>query len=971
MQAKQIRPGVWEFQDQGAKVPVRIYATENLFRKMEEGVFKQAANVAQLPGIQKASLVMPDGHYGYGFPIGGVAAFDLEEGIVSPGGVGYDINCLPGDARILHEHGYTRPVREFEKIFENERIKCMNFTRELKSTEIELFIESKLRDRVYRIKTRGGRELTATGDHPLYTPRGMVPLREASGRIAVYSFQGVPYEKPCNEVIVSERDVLKLQLKKNKKQSIDELKKRDLLPLRYDNEKLPYLLKIIGFVLGDGALYSTGNKGTVWFYGEPRDLELIRGDMKKLGFNPSRVYSRTRDHEISTEYDDVKFTRTEYSFKTTSSSLAALLFAMGVPHGVKAAQDYEVPAWLSKCTLWQKRLFLAALFGAELSTPSTVTKHGYNFYTPVLSMNKKKESLRSGRRFIGQLCKLLREFGVSASPIRERKEIINKKGDMSYRLRLQVSSKPENLIIFWSSLGFEFNEKKRFRSNIAIQYLRLKDNVITERISADRHVKEMKKKSVPVATIYDKFRSKHVNKRFIERSLYEERNTKPRIPSNFPTFEEFLENVTRGLGTTGMVWDEILSKEIIKYNGHVYDFTVRDEHHNFIADNFVVSNCGVRLLATNLTENDIRPRLKAVVDSLFTNIPSGVGSKSKLRISERELDQVSLKGAGWAVEQGLGYEKDLEHMEENGCIKGANPQDVSKRAKDRGRPQLGTLGAGNHFLEVQKVDKIYDKGVAEKFGITSEDQITVMVHTGSRGFGHQIADEYINVMLSAAHRYGIDLPDKELACAPIDSPEARRYLSAMRCGVNYAFCNREIITYWVRESFRNIFRDDCDIQLIYDVCHNIAKFEKHNVDGETKELCIHRKGATRAFASGRAEIPKAYRDVGQPVIIPGDMGTASYVLVGTERAMEETWGSTCHGAGRVMSRHGAIRKFSGTEIQRKLEAKGQVVRATHPKVLAEEASEAYKDIDEVVKSVDLSGISRPIARVVPLGVAKG
>lgn len=382
-------------------------------------------------------------------------------------------------------------------------------------------------------------------------------------------------------------------------------------------------------------------------------------------------------------------------------------------------------------------------------------------------------------------------------------------------------------------------------------------------------------------------------------------------------------------------------------------------------------NCGVRLLTTNLTENVLRPKLKNLVDKLFTTIPSGVGSKSKLRITEQELDQVMLKGARWAVEQGLGYEEDLKHMEENGCIKGANPQNVSGRAKDRGRPQLGTLGAGNHFLEVQKVDRIYDRETAEKFGIHSEDQIVVMVHTGSRGFGHQVADDYIKIMMTASHKYGIKLPDMELACAPLKSTEARKYFSAMYCAVNYAFCNREVITHGVRESFKDTFKEDCDIKLIYDVCHNIAKYEKHRVNGDIKELCVHRKGATRAFPAGREEVPSTYRDVGQPVIIPGDMGTASYVLIGTEKSLDETWGSTCHGAGRVMSRHGAIKQFRGSDIQKRMEARGQVVRATHPKVLAEEASEAYKDIDEVIKSVELSKISKPVARVIPLGVAKG
>lgn len=381
-------------------------------------------------------------------------------------------------------------------------------------------------------------------------------------------------------------------------------------------------------------------------------------------------------------------------------------------------------------------------------------------------------------------------------------------------------------------------------------------------------------------------------------------------------------------------------------------------------------NCGVRLMSTDLTEEDVRPRLKELMGALFENIPSGVGEKSSLRISEKELDEVAVTGARWAVERGLGKKEDLKHMEEEGCIKGADPSKVTKKAKDRGRPQIGTLGAGNHFLEVQKVDKILDYETAKKFGIKEAGQITVMIHCGSRGFGHQIADDYIKVMLPAARKYGIKLPDAELACAPLDSKEGKDYMAAMCCGVNYAFCNREVITHGVRETFNKIFPGS-DMPLVYDVCHNIAKYEEHTIDGINKMLCVHRKGATRAFAAGRKEIPEAYRETGQPVIIPGSMGSSSYILVGTQTAMDETFGSTCHGAGRTMSRQGAIRKFNGKDIQKKMESDGKVVYATNPAVLAEEAAEAYKDIDEVIKSVETAGISRTIARVVPIGVAKG
>ncbi|ODS42666.1 MAG: RNA-splicing ligase RtcB [Candidatus Altiarchaeales archaeon IMC4] len=376
-------------------------------------------------------------------------------------------------------------------------------------------------------------------------------------------------------------------------------------------------------------------------------------------------------------------------------------------------------------------------------------------------------------------------------------------------------------------------------------------------------------------------------------------------------------------------------------------------------------NCGVRLLTTDLTVDEIRPKLHELVDGLFNNIPSGVGSEGKLRLNESDLEGACMGGSRWAVEQGFGLKEDLDHTEENGSIAGADFSKMSDRAKKRGKPQLGTLGSGNHFLEIQSVDKIFDADVAKKFGITKEGQVTVMVHCGSRGLGHQVADDYIKIMLSAAKKYGIKLPDSELACAPLESREASDYLAAMYCAVNYAFANRQIITHWVRETFDRILKTD--VKLVYDVCHNIAKFEEHDIG----EVCVHRKGATRAFAAGRKEIPSAYRDTGQPVIVPGDMGTASYVLVGTDTAMSETFGSVCHGAGRLMSRTQAKKEFRGADIKRALEKKGEVIRAKSPEVLAEEVSAAYKDIDEVVRSVETAGLSRAVARVTPLGVAKG
>jgi len=384
-------------------------------------------------------------------------------------------------------------------------------------------------------------------------------------------------------------------------------------------------------------------------------------------------------------------------------------------------------------------------------------------------------------------------------------------------------------------------------------------------------------------------------------------------------------------------------------------------------------NCGIHMLRTGLSAEEVRPKLKPLVNNLFERIPCGVGSKSKIHLNDKQLDEVLTTGAKWAVDNGYGVKADLEHMEENGRMPGAVPSKISQKARKRGKPQLGTLGAGNHFLEVQAVDEIYDEKTAKAFGL-EKGKVTIMIHCGSRGFGHQVATDYLEVHGAAAKKYGIDLPDPQLVCAPTKSEEGQDYFKAMKCAVNYAFCNRQIIGHWVRESFAEVFGrpwEEMKMDTLYDVCHNICKLEEHSVGGSKKEVYVHRKGSTRAFPPGHKDVPKVYRDVGQPVLIAGSMGTASYILKGTEKAMEETFGSTCHGAGRKMSRHAAIKQFYGEDVKRELEAKGEVVRSTHPKILSEESPGAYKDVDQVVESVHQAGISTKVARVVPMGVAKG
>ncbi len=385
-------------------------------------------------------------------------------------------------------------------------------------------------------------------------------------------------------------------------------------------------------------------------------------------------------------------------------------------------------------------------------------------------------------------------------------------------------------------------------------------------------------------------------------------------------------------------------------------------------------NCGVRLVRTNLTEAEVRPRIERLVNELFLSIPSGVGSEGKIRVSEKELGEVMVRGGRWAVEKGYGDAGDVIVTEESGAMRGANPDKVSAKAKKRGIPQLGTLGSGNHFLEVEVVDELYDRDAAKAMGIENIGQVLVLIHTGSRGFGHQICTDYVELLGQAVKKYAISLPDRQLACAPVSSPEGQDYLAAMACAANYAWANRQCILHWVREAFVKVFgksQAELGMRQVYDVCHNIAKIEEYTVNGRKERLCVHRKGATRAFPAGHPDVPESYRSLGQPVLIPGDMGRFSYVALGTEAAMKETFGSTCHGAGRLQSRAAAKRSLRGSDVARALAERGIIVKAENMASLAEEASEAYKDVSEVVEVAHNAGISRKVARARPMGVVKG
>lgn len=381
-------------------------------------------------------------------------------------------------------------------------------------------------------------------------------------------------------------------------------------------------------------------------------------------------------------------------------------------------------------------------------------------------------------------------------------------------------------------------------------------------------------------------------------------------------------------------------------------------------------NCGVRSVTTSLTQADVRPKLHEIVNQLFRDVPCGTGGEGSFKITEKQLDQVLVEGARWAVENGFGCGRDLEFCEANGSLPEADPAAVSDRAKERGRPQLGTLGSGNHFLEIQYVEEIHDRTAAQAMGL-AEDQVVVLIHCGSRGLGHQVCTDHLARMGPAMKKYGISLPDRQLACVPIQSEEGQAYLAAMRASANFAWANRQAILHLVRGAFQKVFGKGVRLDLIYDVCHNIAKRETHVVEGRKVDVLVHRKGATRAFPPGHREIPYAYREIGQPVLIPGSMGTASWILTGAEGAMKEAFGSVCHGAGRVLSRTAARKGHDARQVAKRLEDRGILVRSESREGIIEEIPEAYKNVDEVIEVVHQAGLARKVARLRPMGVIKG
>lgn len=941
---------------QGMKTEGIIFLDKTLEQELELESVRQVANVATLPGIVGNSLAMPDIHTGYGFPIGGVAAFDVEEGIISPGGVGYDINCLSPDTKVLTEHGYWIRIESLMKEFKGERLKIYNQIEGHNDTSTVLFVKKRKpspEEIAVKIITETGRIIEGSKDHPVLTPSGYLKMEDikTGDYVITYPFEGVEYHEK-EGIILDDVD-----FKEENHQVLNYLKKRKLIPLYWNDSVTGILARVVGFAFGDGHLGNLQGRLVISFYGNAQNLSELKKDLKKIGIS-SALYVRERKYSINKVSENYEGMSKSAELRVISRSFVLLLKKLGVPFGKKTEIPYRVPQWIKEAPLWIKRNFLAGLFGADGSILN------FKKFKPLpinLTQTKKAELEENLLNFFKDIKSLLEEFGIYSIIYK-----IKSKNNVTYRLSIVGE---ENIKAFVGKISYEYDLKKKEQSAFGYAYLIRKQWIEDSRKETSIVALETYKYTGSIKKAYNSVEN-FVNRRFFESHVYGNL-VEVRVPEEFPDFKKFIEEFSlKG----GFVKERVITvEEIIPNYSYFYDIGVKDEAHNFIANGVVVHNCGVRLLKSNLTREEVEPKIRELVDLLYTHIPSGVGSTGKIKLSPNDEREVVKKGAIWAVEQGFGDAEDLQRIESYGCLEGADPDAISQKAFERGRAQQGTLGSGNHFLEVQYVAEVYEPEIATVMGLR-KNQVTVMIHTGSRGFGHQICDDYVRVMLQAAKKYGIELPDKELACVPFRSREGQQYFSAMKGAANYAWANRQCLMHWTREVFLKLFKlspKDLGMKVVYDVAHNIAKEEFHLIDGVRRKLIVHRKGATRAFPKGHPELPECYKEIGQPVIIPGDMGRVSFVLVGLEKAMQETFGSTCHGAGRLLSRNQAIKQAKGRSIKQELAERGIIVRSAGKETLAEEMPDAYKDVSNVVDVVHNAGIAKKVVKLKPMGVVKG
>jgi tRNA-splicing ligase RtcB len=934
---EKIREHVWEIpQTGGMRVPARVLASERLLEEIQQDkTLQQLKNTAHLPGVRKYAVCMPDGHQGYGFPVGGVAAIDAENGCISPGAVGYDINCHPFDTSVLLEFGRKRKIGELREEFEHER--AVVPADEPVASGIRLFAESGSRQ-LYEVETAAGDTVRATEDHPFLTPAGMVELRalEPGDTVFTRQFEGLPDERPEEFTLLSESDFAD-----EDSQLVSSLKRNGLLPLESTDEAFSRLLKLVGFHTGSG----TFRGDQTLFYAGPEDLEQIRGDVAALGFTASDISPHERSHEAGGRLTE----RPAHGLRVDAEGLKQLLVRLGAP-AARDESDVTTPAYLGRLPDWQRALYLSALFGAATSTPTT-DRDSLPF--PDLSQIRLAAAADADAQFVREAAGHLNGLGIET----DETDPSGADSPAAERLWLRIGTDPANLIRFLTTVGYRYSHERQKRAALAVHYLKLREETTPQR----EHTAET------TAAVADG--GTPAGEQFVGRSVSGSQERGPR-PSQVH-FEEFCEQTDVRNDLT--VGSTVVSVEEAGEEP-VYDIGVAHDAHAFLADGFVVSNCGVRMLKTDLTYDELEGREAELVDKLFANVPSGLGGGGVYEGSTRDVEAILERGMDWAIEEGYAVESDLARCEDEGRRPEADASTVSKEAKDRGTNQIGSLGSGNHFLEVQRVTDIYRENVAADFGLET-DQIVVLVHCGSRGLGHQVCTDYLREIEQTHQGLLAQLPDKELAAAPAGSQLAEDYYTAMCAAINFAWVNRQLITHQTRQVFGQVFDRrpaDLGMELLYDVAHNIAKREVHDVDGTDEELFVHRKGATRAFPAGRPEVPAAYRGVGQPVIIPGSMGAGSYVLRGGEQSMSETFGSTAHGAGRLMSRTQAKQEYWGEDVVDDLREQDHVyVKAQSGATVAEEAPGVYKNVDEVVRVSDALGVGDRVARTFPVCNIKG
>ncbi len=979
---KKIDDFTWEIPTtykKGMQVPARMIANETLLQNFDAGVFDQITNVACLPGIQKHALCMPDGHWGYGFPIGGVAAFDVNEGVISPGGIGFDINCVSGDTKILLHHGCYKKIKDFDRNFSQDFISLMNLKDNKKhSSQALLFMKKIPTTKVFQITTACGETLTLTEDHPLYTGEDMVcagKLKEGDA-VVIHPFSGVEYEKPSSRIIVDEETIKTIVGDRPK--LIQTLRDKNLLPLRENSPHFPILTKLLGFLTGDGWLgkyHNKRRKQDVWSMraiGAVDDLKEIQKDLALMGYHQKYISTKPYTSVVQTTEGSIrKISGTSSQLYINSQSLVVLLKALGMPEGNKSRTTTTLPSWIKTSPRWIQRLYLAGLFGAEMSKPAQRKGETFAFIEPSFSQNKIISLEKENKKFLLDIAQLLKHFNIKVNNIYKQEGVINVKGETTIKHSLRLSSTLENLITLWGTIGFEYCRERKELSMVALAYLKHKKQFLNHAALFVAAGKSMREEGTTFSEIGNFAMQEGLSQAMVKGALYQE-TTSRRVSSSFPSFQEFFSQAQ--IPHSEFVRDTIISIEEVLHPDFVYDFTMNDDNHNFIANSIVSHNCGMRLITTNLSYKEVQPKLKKLVDYLFGTVPAGVGCKGFLQLNNQQFTDIVENGTQWCVDNGYGWQQDVWRTESSGKIEQADASCISDKARKRGMNQLGTLGSGNHYLEIQRAADICDEDTAKRFGITDKDQIVIMVHCGSRGFGHQVATDYLKTFVDAMPKYNITVPDRELACAPFSSDEGQAYFKAMACAANMAFANRQMITHRIREAFKHIFKqtpDQLQMNLVYDVAHNIAKVESHKIDGKQKDLIVHRKGATRAFGPKQKDLAPEYRPVGQPVILGGSMETGSYLLVGTQKAMDTTFGSTAHGSGRTMSRTQAKKEFTGKELQERMAKKGIYVRSISMQGLAEEAGKAYKDIDNVVDVLDHAGITRKVVQLKPIGNVKG